>query len=504
MELLLDLLEAKVNSGIPTNAWWKNRVEWAIKCKRFADPGFEDSVVFSWEDLQVMRSKCRDRWMAQSGHMNQMLIEFCRLITLEPNLFKCCENPDMICVDGIVISIETRRIFASQLKHPWLLGPGKAKRATDRPLRHIWNGDKEDRTSMLIYAHTGVVEAEYQRLVQSTSTCPALRDALLEFSMFNGELYTCVPKLYFFFRSLGKDIMMASQFLPSCTWDSVTSFLNGYDDPAFGPLLETYSPLMSYLYYFGLEHLNDGIKFGIVKDLFRTIQVTAQRCYPVTDSPAVLPIHDLPIETQQQLPLYSNVFEESIDTGVFFPNMRYHSAIYRVPVSKEKDPGCLKYAKSNSRLGSGCMMYWCARHRICLGWEMLLEGESPKQVYHTLASRFPVMPKVVIYDNGCNLSEYFYNRCPNLCKDTLFLSDGFHFCHHINCAHCYDAKKFVRLLLGISTVTHEQKNQTLAKMKLTAPGMRYDSFMVLMSMILGSNLSLIISKNELRREKISY
>lgn len=145
----------------------------------------------------------------------------------------------------------------------------------------------------------------------------------------------------------------------------------------------------------------------------------------------------------------------------------------------------MKHAKKNGRLGSGCVVYWCARHRICLGWELLLEGESPKQVYHTLASRFPKMPKVIIYDNGCNLTEYCLNRSPELLDDTVCLSDGFHFCHHINCAHCFDCKKFSRLLNGISSVTHEQKNALLARMKLTAPDMRYDSFMILISVVLG-------------------
>lgn len=246
VEVLLDLLESKVNNGTPTNSWWMNKVEWAVKCKRFAESGVDDHDVFTWKELQAKRAQFRDQCMSISGYINQALVEFCRLLVLDNDLFQCCQNPDVICVDGIVISIETRRILASQLSHPWLIGNGKAKRATDRPTRHIWNGTKSERESMLIYAQVGIKEQEYHSLLESTAQNPELCNAITEFSIFNGELYTCVPELYYLFRSLGKDVMPACQFLPKCTWSAVSDYLNGIVDEGFGLVLETYAPIMAY------------------------------------------------------------------------------------------------------------------------------------------------------------------------------------------------------------------------------------------------------------------
>lgn len=467
----MDLLEAKASNGTPTFAWWANKIEWSLRCHDYEEEFGED---YDFELVHQSRMSFRNRFGARAGLVNQVLAEFCRIIDLDPQFFKCCETPEIICIDGIVISVEMQRITAQRLSQPWLLGPGKAKRATNRSQRHIWQGDKSQRESMLLYAGTGVKSDEYQNLLRVTDSTPSLRNVLIEFSIFDGSVYSCPRELHFFFRSLGKDVMPATQLLPANTWPSVKLFLEGGDHSDFGTLLSTYAPVMSHLYYFGLAFLNHPDKYHAIRDIFKTILVTAMNSYPELEHEAVVSLN----ETIQ----YRDAYDECLKTGVYFPNWRYHSGIYHVPMSAEKS--CMKYAKKNGRLGSGCLLYWCAKHRVCLGWEMLLEGESPKQVYHTLCSRFPVMPKVIIYDNGCNLFEYFYNRCPRIGLKSLFLSDGFHFSHHINCSHSFDCKKYTRLLSGISSVTHEQKNSILAKLKLTAPGMRYDTFVLMMSCVL--------------------
>jgi hypothetical protein len=63
-------------------------------------------------------------------------------------------------------------------------------------------------------------------------------------------------------------------------------------------------------------------------------------------------------------------------------------------------------------------------------------------VFQLLVTRFPKQPKVIIYDNGCNLSEYVLNRAPGPFRDTYILNDGFHWKNHTNCGESYNSKLY--------------------------------------------------------------
>jgi hypothetical protein len=71
-----------------------------------------------------------------------------------------------------------------------------------------------------------------------------------------------------------------------------------------------------------------------------------------------------------------------------------------------------------------------------------------------------------------------------LFKDTLFLSDGFHWPNHTNCAHSFNSSEYEELLENIPSVLHEIKNKTLAKLKITTPFMKYDTFVETLTAIL--------------------
>ncbi len=97
-------------------------------------------------------------------------------------------------------------------------------------------------------------------------------------------------------------------------------------------------------------------------------------------------------------------------------------SIKRVNIGAVLETKCSKNYQTNSRLGNGVVLFWCGRHRICLGWVFLQSAESLEIVYTTLLARFPVLPKIICYDNACNLAEYCYNRAPRY----VFLVSLFH------------------------------------------------------------------------------
>jgi hypothetical protein len=98
--------------------------------------------------------------------------------------------------------------------------------------------------------------------------------------------------------------------------------------------------------------------------------------------------------------------------GVFFPGRPVVRTLKRVELRSAKEEQCSKDYQANSRLGNGLVLFWCGKHRVCLGWVLLQSAESLEIVYTTLLTRFPVLPKIVCYDNACNLAEYCYNRAP--------------------------------------------------------------------------------------------
>ena len=141
--------------------------------------------------------------------------------------------------------------------------------------------------------------------------------------------------------------------------------------------------------------------------------------------------------------LFDSARHELAATGVFFPGRPAIRCVQETTLRSE--PACNKNAKQAGRLGAGTLLFWCAEHRHCLGFSVLQSAESTQHIYTIMATRFKQMPKVIIYDNGCNLHEYFLNRSPWLVKDCMILSDGFHWCNHTTCSDSYNSKEYLFL-----------------------------------------------------------
>ena len=100
-------------------------------------------------------------------------------------------------------------------------------------------------------------------------------------------------------------------------------------------------------------------------------------------------------------------------------------------------------------MAAGTLCIWCACHRKSIGFIVLQSAESVEHVYNILLTRFPQLPEIIIYDNGCNLYEYILNRSPEFFLKTMIVCDGFHVANHINCCAAFDYTKYP-FLQGIS------------------------------------------------------
>lgn len=119
--------------------------------------------------------------------------------------------------------------------------------------------------------------------------------------------------------------------------------------------------------------------------------------------------------------------------------------------------GCTKRYYHGKKKGDGTIFFFCAEHRKCLGFAFLTSPESADTVFEILWTRFNKLPPVIVYDNGCNLSEYILNREPAWIKDILIVVDGLHIQGHVNCSRAYDSRAY-ECCKRIITVLAEQKN----------------------------------------------
>jgi hypothetical protein len=284
----------------------------------------------------------------------------------------------------------------------------------------------------------------------------------------NGRLYQCPARVRPLYQSLYKMIAPASALLPCCVWEAVASILHEKTIKEEDlDLFTHFSPTVSGLIMFIASKKGEQQEIGL--SVLGCIFEKAKCCY-ITKTQTKDPVQDLHSFDQVDPRI------EVAETGVYFPGRPMLRKIRKVQLQKDVEGGC------NKDYYPGTLLYWCGEHRKCLGFYILPSHESLfqvidllKKVYSIFVTRFRRMPQIIIYDNGCNLSDYILNRSPLLFANTIVLSDGFHWKNHDNCTIAYNSNAYLSLK-GFNSVLHEQMNRYLDKLKPIAIHMRMDSF----------------------------
>ena len=58
--------------------------------------------------------------MAMSGKINKYFCQFLSLLNQPVQSYLCCEDPEIIALDGLGLTIETRRINSQNFVYPWI------------------------------------------------------------------------------------------------------------------------------------------------------------------------------------------------------------------------------------------------------------------------------------------------------------------------------------------------------------------------------------------------
>jgi hypothetical protein len=131
IELLLDMINFKVRDGTPTNTYWNSRLTTLM-----VDDNMKQSL------------------LRMSGKINQVLVLFLKLIEYPENHMQCCSEPRIVCVDGIVLSADRKRVYASKLSSPWVAGEmGREQRFSTRFDRCLWQLKSEEKILIKVQYH---------------------------------------------------------------------------------------------------------------------------------------------------------------------------------------------------------------------------------------------------------------------------------------------------------------------------------------------------------------
>lgn len=207
VELFYSLLDLKYRAGLSTYAWWNSKTEMYIR------------------QLENDRAKMRVKLERLSGTINQFFHHFLKLIEYAPDVMKCCDgSPDIITLDGIVMSIESKRIKDAKLSQPWITETNFCRKST-RKERNVLQLTTEEKKLFDQYTSAGISTVELLKFYSEYPRNPIIELMVISANTTNG-LSQCTEILKPFFRSCRKNIMPATSFLPKSLWNAVDLFLN--------------------------------------------------------------------------------------------------------------------------------------------------------------------------------------------------------------------------------------------------------------------------------------
>lgn len=202
-----ELMQLKLDGGLATSAWWKSKTEQSL-------------------EVWLAKGRCeaagvadlRKRFNALSSKLTSFLGEYLmKLVNIPANLFACCENPSIISMDGIVLSVEQNRIRNANLSSPWLMEQSSRHRATTRLQRNILQTTlKYVRDLIYAFATNGITHEELLKLELNLDS--ALFELIILAQTEIGSKLASNEHLRPFFRSCSKQIFPAAHYMPPSVW----------------------------------------------------------------------------------------------------------------------------------------------------------------------------------------------------------------------------------------------------------------------------------------------
>jgi hypothetical protein len=235
VELLMELLQAKVNSGLATTAFWRSKVE-------------------TMEMFMEIEHALIKKFLNMKGRLNAAMTGFLKLTDIPMNLFKCCENPSAICIDGIVMSVENKRIADAAFIKPWIHNNTSKARFSTRKWRSVLSLDQNKKKLARKFVHEGLTIQEMDILQEDLqpSCCFQLLAHLRKGSV---SSIFCPEELKEFIKYWYKDIAPAIAIAPTFSWNIMHDILQSKEfDAQQIRILANKAPLLAKLLIFTMKN----------------------------------------------------------------------------------------------------------------------------------------------------------------------------------------------------------------------------------------------------------
>ena len=254
VELFYSLLYLKINAGISTYSWWKMQREMVFQTIPDRDVATEYL-----------------RLMTQMGNsIHQYSCQFDELIEQPDSLYTCCQNPRIITLDGIVISVETERIDRQNLETPWVrvnpVDPLIKAKLQGRDYRSVIELNpttaKEHRAFIKQVARpAGLLQSDFRNLINGRRNHPFFDflNTVKEVKAIETDdglknFVSVPPILRAFIFSVGKMLAPCTSIVPRVVWlvlfnldKSPTLELPSLNDISIAVSILPYNQLLTYL-----------------------------------------------------------------------------------------------------------------------------------------------------------------------------------------------------------------------------------------------------------------
>ena len=176
---------------------------------------------------------------------------------------------------------------------------------------------------------------------------------------------------------------------------------------------------------------------------------------------------------------YPHASSAALATGVYTPGRALCRAEPFDKADKTSSGTCEKGYNSSEKYSDGAVTLCCAcAHPKILGFVVLDRKESPQVIINALLSRFPRLPRYLVYDFACGVVRGAMAKLPWMLRDLSVVSDRFHVCNH-TCSHFYNANSYAEFDFK-NTLTHEQRNGAILRMEAILRGAGRYGYMALL------------------------
>lgn len=230
----------------------------------------------------------------------------------------------------------------------------------------------------------------------------------------------------------------------------------------------------------------------LFEPLLRLADVSGAEDLDFASIPNLSSARSLPSSSTMDINWTWEKHRHAMSSGFMFPS--HHDEVRPLPSydgasrndsdSTAADTSCRSLPRGSHHerrsLNPGLMNIHCSRCGRLIGFFVLKERETPRQMFEVIFSHFQRSPALIMYDMACRFYKYAVSREPKFFANATCVIDSFHWPGHCHCPACFNISRY-GILNGINDQQTEQLNSRLKKTRTPFSYMNPDNFFFMTS-----------------------